>query len=85
MNQILQSPIPPHLIDLGVGNPGPDLLPLDLLRQAAEHALGQGHPAPLQCGYEAGDIRFRTALAAFLAEEYGQPVDPAQLFVSIGV
>lgn len=85
MNQILQSTIPQHLIDLGVGNPAPELLPLDLLRQAAAHALGQGDVAPLQYGYEAGDVRFRAALAEFLGGQYGQPVDPGQLFVSNGV
>jgi DNA-binding transcriptional MocR family regulator len=84
-SQILQSPIPPHLIDLGVGNPGPELLPLDLLRQAAEHALGQGDAAPLQYGYEAGDVRFRAALAGFLTVQYALKIDPGQLFASNGV
>jgi hypothetical protein len=46
-SQILQSDIPSSLIDLGVGNPGPGLLPLNLLRQAAEHALAQGDASPL--------------------------------------
>lgn len=85
MNQILQSPIPPQIIDLGVGNPAPELLPLDLLRQAAEHALAQGDAAPLQYGYEAGDVRFRTALASFLQDQYKLKTDPGQLFVSNGV
>lgn len=85
LDQILQSPIPPHLIDLGVGNPGPDLLPLDLLREAAGHALAQGDTAPLQYGYEQGDIRFRRALAAFLEGQYHLKIDPGQLFVSNGV
>lgn len=85
MNQILQSPIPPHLIDLGVGNPAPELLPLDLLRQAAAHALAQGGAAPLQYGYEAGDIRFREALAGFLTVQYDLKIDPGQLFASNGV
>ncbi len=85
MNQILQSNIPASLIDLGVGNPAPELLPLELLREAAAHALAQGDSAPLQYGFEAGDIRFREALAAFLGVQYGQPVDPSQLFVSNGV
>ncbi|HRI56541.1 MAG TPA: PLP-dependent aminotransferase family protein, partial [Anaerolineae bacterium] len=85
MNQILQSSISPAIIDLGVGNPAQELLPLALLRQAAEHALAQGDAASLQYGYEAGDFRFRTAMAAFLATQYRQPVDPGQLFVSNGV
>ena len=85
MNQILQSSISPAIIDLGVGNPAQELLPLGLLRPAAEHALAQGDAAPLQYGYEAGDIRFREALAAFLATQYRRPVDPGQLFVSNGV
>ncbi len=85
MDQILQSPIPPHLIDLGVGNPDMDLLPLELMRQAAGHALAQGDAAPLQYGYEAGDMRFRQALVAFLSHEYTLKIDPSQLFVSNGV
>lgn len=84
-SQILQSTVPPHLIDLGVGNPGPELLPLDLLRQAAAHALAQGDPSPLQYGYEAGDVRFREALAAFLKAQYSLKIDPSQLFASNGV
>lgn len=85
MNQILQSNIPPQIIDLGVGNPAPELLPLDLLRQSAEHALAQGDPSPLQYGYEAGDVRFRTALAGFLQDQYKLKIDPGQLFASNGV
>ncbi|HSN78681.1 MAG TPA: PLP-dependent aminotransferase family protein [Anaerolineae bacterium] len=83
-SQILQSNIPPYLIDLGVGNPAPELLPLDLLRQAAAHALGQGDAAPLQYGYEAGDVRFREALAGFLTLQYNLKVDLSQLFISNG-
>jgi 2-aminoadipate transaminase len=84
-SQILQSDIPASLIDLGVGNPAPELLPLDLLRQAAAHALAQGDAAPLQYGFEAGDVRFRQALAAFLSQEYSLKIDFSQLFVSNGV
>jgi len=84
-SQILQSDIPPSIIDLGVGNPAPDLLPLGLLRQAAQHALAQDDAAPLQYGYEAGDLRFREALAGFLTAQYDLKIDPGQLFVSNGV
>jgi len=84
-SQILQSDIPPSIIDLGVGNPAPDLLPLGLLRQAAQHALAQGDSAPLQYGYEAGDVRFREALAGFLTAQYDLKIDPSQLFVNNGV
>ncbi len=84
-SQILQSDIPASLIDLGVGNPAPELLPLDLLRQAAAHALAQGDAAPLQYGFEAGDVRFRQALAVFLSQEYSLKIDFSQLFVSNGV
>jgi DNA-binding transcriptional MocR family regulator len=85
MVQILQSSIPSHIIDLGVGNPAPELLPLDLLRQAAAHALAQGDASPLQYGYEAGDVRFREALAVFLKAQYSLKIDPGQLFASNGV
>ncbi len=85
MTPILQTDVPSSIIDLGVGNPAPELLPLDLLHQAAEHALAQGDAAPLQYGYEAGDVRFREALAGFVTAQYNLKADPGQLFVSNGV
>jgi 2-aminoadipate transaminase len=80
-----QSEVSADLIDLAVGHPGPDLLPLELLRDAAARRLGQEDRSPLQYGYEQGDLRFRGELARFLTRHYGAEVSPGELFVSGGV
>ncbi len=83
--RIAQLDLPPGMIDLGVGQPGPDLLPLALLRKAAASRLA-GNDAPfLAYGAEQGDGYFRTALAGFLSGHYYTPVDADQLFVTAGV
>jgi 2-aminoadipate transaminase len=77
--------IPPGVIDLGVGNPDFTLLPLEILRRAAEARFAKGDPTFLQYGAEQGDGYFRIALARFLSREYGFPVDPDTLFVTNGI
>jgi DNA-binding transcriptional MocR family regulator len=77
--------IPPGMIDLGVGDPDFTLLPLDLLRRAAETCFAKGDPAFLQYGAEQGDGYFRKALAGFLERGYGFSVDPDHLFVTNGI
>ncbi len=57
--------IPPGVIDLGAGNPPFSLLPLDLLREAAESCFARGDPAFLQYGAEQGDGYFRLAWLVF--------------------
>lgn len=84
MLQITQLNLPAGLIDLGVGQPDIALLPLDLLKKAAEHRLNQGDPSPLQYGTEQGNGYFRRALARFLSPGYGMSVDPDQLFITAG-
>jgi len=42
--QISQFYVPPGFIDLGLGDPQLSLLPLDLMRRAAEEHLGQNDP-----------------------------------------
>lgn len=74
----------PGRIDLGIGQPGFDLLPVDLLRRAADHRLAQGNPYLLNYGYEQGDGYTRLALAEFLTQQYGTPVDPDHLFLTAG-
>jgi len=82
--RIAQLNLPPGMIDFGVGQPGPALLPLALLRKAAENRL-DGNDAPfLAYGAEQGNGNFRAALAAFLAEHYHIPVGADQLFVTAG-
>ena len=72
------------MIDLGIGQPGFDLLPLDLVQQAAAHRLAQGNPYLLNYGYEQGDGYCRRGLAEFLAPHYGRAVDPDALILTAG-
>lgn len=85
MIRTTQIQVPEGVIDFGVGQPADSILPLDLLRQAAEHRFAQADPALLQYGPEEGDGYFNRALADFLSTEYGEPVQPEQLFVTNGV
>lgn len=74
----------PGQIDLGIGQPGFDLLPLDLLRRAAHKRLEEAGAEWLNYGYEQGDGRFRHALARLLSRAYHFPVSAADLMVTNG-
>jgi len=82
--QVAQTNIPHGFIDLGAGEPQLDLLPLDMLREAALHRFTQGESEFLQYGVEQGDGYFRAALAGFLSPRYGQKVSYEDLFVTTG-
>ncbi len=82
--RITQMKLAPGQIDLGIGQPGFDLLPLDILRRAADVRLSADDAAFLAYGYEQGDGRFRHALAQFLTTGYGFPVTAADLMVTNG-
>jgi len=73
------------VVDLAIGHPAPELLPLSLIRQASRSALGGPDPSMLQYGIEQGDAGLRTALAAFLSERCGCSIRPGELFLSNGV
>ena len=77
--------IPEGMIDLGAGDPDFALLPLDMLRHAAEACFAKDDPSFLQYGVEQGDGYFRIALAKFLSQRYGFPVDSNNLFVTNGI
>jgi 2-aminoadipate transaminase len=81
---VIQTLIPPDFIDLGVGEPALSSLPVDLLHRASELCFDQNDPAFLQYGLELGNGYFRQALAEFLSQGYGLPVDPATLLVTNG-
>ena len=72
------------VIDLGIGQPGFDLLPVELMRRAANARLSEGDAALLNYGYEQGDGYFRRALAQFLEERYGVPVTAGELMTTAG-
>jgi 2-aminoadipate transaminase len=80
----VQLNIPPEMIDFGVGQPSPGLLPLSLLKEAAAHRLSRGDASLLAYGTEQGDGYFRLALARFLSAHYRVPVDFDNLFITAG-
>jgi 2-aminoadipate transaminase len=83
--QVTQLNIPPGMIDLGVGQPDPQLLPLAAMRTATAHRISQPDPLPwLAYGVEQGNGCFREALAQFLSQEYERPVAASDLFVTNG-
>ena len=69
---------PDHLVDLGVGQPDPDLLPVGLFQSSAlaRHQLAYGA--------EIGDARFRQTLATWLTADCGCTVAPDNLMVTTG-
>ena|SRR5688572_16260850 len=83
--QTAQIQVPDGFIDLGRGDPGFDLLPLEMLHQAAQHRLSQNDNEFLQYGVEQGDGYFRIALASFLSKKYNFPVDIESLFITSGI
>ncbi len=82
--QTSQIRVPEDFIDLGLGDPQFALLPLDLIRNAAETCFAQNDRAFLQYGAEQGDGYFRAALAEFLSRGYGLAVDADKLLVTSG-
>ncbi len=82
--RIAQLNLPQGMIDFGVGQPSPTLLPLALLRKAAENRLDGNDASFLAYGAEQGNGYFRAALAAFLCEHYHIPVGAHQLVVTAG-
>ena len=66
------------LINLGIGQPDPELLPARLFHSVSVNASHLGY------GDAAGDEQFRKTLASWLSVEYGQPVLPDQLMVTCG-
>jgi DNA-binding transcriptional MocR family regulator len=82
--------IPPHtrregIINFGVGHPSDDLLPVDLLRAAADEYLREAPAGDLNYGTRQGAPVFRETLAAFLGSSYGAPASAEGLFVTGGI
>lgn len=75
---------PAGVINLGIGQPSADLLPVDLLRKACGDFLEVVQPQELNYGEKQGDIRFRESLADFLSLAYGAEVTPGSLFLTTG-
>jgi DNA-binding transcriptional MocR family regulator len=75
---------PPGTINLGIGQPSADLLPVELVRQASEAFFGNAEPFELNYGVISGDARFLESLAGFLTSSYGVTATPESLFVTGG-
>jgi len=74
----------PDTINFGVGQPSADLLPVELMRTAADGLLSAARPQDLNYGERQGDAGFRDALAGLLSTEYEARVGPDSLFVTAG-
>jgi len=83
--QITQASVPDGVIDLGIGQPQVDLLPLDRMNLAWEHQLKQANPEILQYGLQQGDARLRKELAGFLTQACNNEVGPESLLVTGGI
>ena len=83
--QVAQISVPEGWIDLGVGQPHEDSLPLEQLAEAATHRFEQGDRSILQYGMQQGNANFRNALARFLSAQYEAAVDPDHLFITAGI
>lgn len=79
-----QKEIPPEMIDLGIGQPSPWLLPVEAMAKAAAYCTERPGCVLLSYGSEQGDGHFRAALSGFLEGIYGMPVDPAHLLITNG-
>lgn len=82
--QVLQTVVDPEVIDFGIGNPPPSLLPLDRLHRAAEAQFDRRGRDFLQYGAERGDGHLRLGLARFLERQQRLPVDPHELLITNG-
>ena len=82
--QTAQLNLAPDMIEFGAGQPSPSLLPLKLLRQAAESRLGHDDVSYLAYGVEQGDGLFRQVLAEFLSGHYQMRVDGDDVFITGG-
>lgn len=85
MLKTAQTNLSEGIIELGVGHPSLNMLPLAQMQQAAAHRFAQGDASFLQYGYEWGDGFLRTELAQFLSRAYALNVRPDDLFISGGI
>ncbi|MEN8243706.1 MAG: PLP-dependent aminotransferase family protein [Thermodesulfobacteriota bacterium] len=82
--QVAQISVPKDWIDFGIGQPQVDILPIELLEEAAHHRFQEKDRNILQYGMQQGNGAFRMALARFLGAHYGKTVDPDHLLISAG-
>lgn len=74
----------PGTIDLGWGQPDPELLPVDELRRAAEEAARRWGPDLYSYGFAQGPAPLITWLAQRLGDVDGRAPDPDSIVVTAG-
>ena len=74
----------PGVINFGIGQPSPDLMPVDLFARLSAGFLEQADPLDFNYGARQGDPRFLESLAVFLTRAYGHPATPDSLFLTGG-
>jgi DNA-binding transcriptional MocR family regulator len=75
---------PPGTINMGIGQPSANLLPVALMGKAGAAFFSDAEPFELNYGVLQGDERFLSSLANFLTVEYGSSVSSDSLFVTGG-
>lgn len=81
----IQTPTDDDVLNLGLGQPSPSLLPLEAIARAATRAFGGGcDRLVLQYGTAFGYAPFREALAAFLTARTRAHVEPDELLITSG-
>ncbi len=75
---------PDGTINLGIGQPAADLLPVELVREASLAFFQQSQPLDMNYGALEGDARFLRSLAAFLTANYQSQTSHNELFLTGG-
>lgn len=83
-SRITQLDPDPNVIDFGIGQPALELLPLELVREAAARRLAGEERGFLNYGYEPGSGPFRELLSAFLRQHGAYDTTAGGLMVSNG-
>ncbi|RLK57998.1 aminotransferase class I/II-fold pyridoxal phosphate-dependent enzyme [Actinokineospora cianjurensis] len=81
---VVQAVSRPGVLDLGPGYLEPDLLPVDLVRDAYATALAEFGAAALSYGADQGNEVLRAGLAAREAAASGYPCGPEHVLVTAG-
>eukprot|EP00882_Tetradesmus_deserticola_P021328 GHRQ01023093.1.p1 GENE.GHRQ01023093.1~~GHRQ01023093.1.p1 ORF type:complete len:154 (+),score=38.99 GHRQ01023093.1:514-975(+) len=86
LSEFTQRQLGSDVIDFSAGQPGPRLLPLDMVAAGAAHRLtgAAADPYILQYGTVQGYSSFRCCLAAFLSDATHHTVDPDELLITAG-
>lgn len=71
-------------VNFKIGQPAPEMLPLDFIRQAAAAKFAESDPRFLQYGNIYGFPKFRDQVSKFLTKHYGQNVSPESLLATNG-